>query len=210
MKVRNLALAAAFTIGLANMAGAAMAQTKIFIVNETKIYSDSKIGKALVAQLKELETTGVDKLGLKTLQTEVQSEGAALQPQTQSLSKEALAANPTLKGRVDAYNKKYSELMQKSNALEGRMDQQAQANQIAFNFVLGPAVDTVAKEVGADVVLSYGSALYNKDSIDISAKVVARLDATVPSIEALKAILPKPPAQPAQASAAPKPPGGGQ
>ena len=28
--------------------------------------------------------------------------------------------------------------------------------------------------------------------------------------EALKAILPKPPAQPAQASAAPKPPGGGQ
>ena len=31
MKVRNLALAAAFMVGLANMTGAALAQTKVFV-----------------------------------------------------------------------------------------------------------------------------------------------------------------------------------
>ncbi len=72
------------------------------------------------------------------------------------------------------------------------MEQQEAANQIAFNFVLVPAVEAVAKEVGADVVLSYNSALFNKDAVDISAKVVARLDATVPTLEALKAALPAP------------------
>lgn len=203
MKVRNIALSAALLVGLSNI-GVAMAQTKIYIVNEAKIRAESKLGKALDAQMIQVGNAGVDQLGLKTLESEVKTEGEALKPQVQSLSKEALAANPTLKSRVEAYNKKMSELAQKSNALDQRMEQQQAANSIAFNYVLMPAVDAVAKEVGADVVLSYNSALYNKDAVDISAKVTARLDATVPTLDALKASLPAPPAQPA------KPPGGGR
>jgi Skp family chaperone for outer membrane proteins len=198
MKVRNIALAAALFVGLSNMVGVAMAQTKIFIVNEAKIRAESKLGKALDVQMQQLATAGVDQLGLKDLQTQVQTEGEALKPQVQSLTKEALAANPTLKTRVDNYNKKMNELAGKSSALDQRMDQQRAANQIAFEYVLLPAVDAVAKEVGADVVLSYASALYNKDAVDISAKVTARLDATVPTLEALKASLPAPPAQAAK------------
>jgi hypothetical protein len=60
-------------------------------------------------------------------------------------------------------------------------------------------------------VLSYNSTLYSKDAIDITAKVIARLDSTVPTIQALQDALPKPPAQPAggapAAPAAPKPSG---
>ncbi len=203
MKVRNIALAAALVAGLSSMAGVAVAQTKVMIVNEARIMADSKLGKAMNLQLTQDRNTAVDQLGLKTLQTEVQTERTALQPQTQSLSKEALASNPTLKGRVDALNKKMNELVQKSSALEQGIEQQMQANTVRFNFVLVRAVEHVGKEVGADVVLSYDSALYNKDSVDISAQVIARLDATVPTLDALKAALPTPPAQPAA-------PGGGQ
>jgi Skp family chaperone for outer membrane proteins len=203
MKMRTFVLAGALFVGLSNMAGVAMAQTKVYIVNENKIRAESKLGKALDDQMVQVGNAGVDQLGLKSLQSEVKTEGEALKPQVQSLSKEALAANPTLKGRVDAYNKKMSELAQKSNLLDQRMEQQRTANQIAFEYVLVPAVETVGKEVGADVVLSYSAALYNKDAIDISAKVIARLDATVPTLEALKAALPQPPAN----ATAPKPAG---
>jgi Skp family chaperone for outer membrane proteins len=192
MKLRNIVLAAVLFTGLSNVAGVALAQTKVFIVNEAKIRADSKLGKALAAQMQQVGTAGVDQLGLKTLQSEVKTEGEALKPQVQSLTKEALASNPTLKTRVENYQKKMNELAAKSNALDQRMEQQEAANQIAFNFVLVPAVEAVAKEVGADVVLSYNSALFNKDAVDISAKVVARLDATVPTLEALKAALPAP------------------
>jgi Skp family chaperone for outer membrane proteins len=205
MKVRNIALIGALFIGLSNVAGAAVAQTKIYVVNEAKIMADSKLGKAMNAQLSQDATTAVDQLGLKTLQTEVQTERAALQPQTQSLTPEAINANPTLKGRVEALNKKVNELVQKSSALDQGVDQQRSVNQVRFQYVLLPAIETVAKEVGADVVLSYASTLYNKDSVDISSKVVARLDATVPTLDALKAALPQQPAQ----AAAPAP-GGGQ
>ncbi|OYW87021.1 MAG: hypothetical protein B7Z22_05410 [Hyphomonas sp. 32-62-5] len=204
MNIRKLALAAALFVGLTNMAGAAFAQAKVYVVNETKVMADSKLGKAMAAQLTQDANAVVDQLGLKALQTEVQTERAALQPQTQSLTPEAIAANPTLKSRVDALNRKVNELVQKSNALDQGLDQQRSVNQIAFNYVLVPAVEAVAKEMGADVVLSYNTTLYNKDSIDITAKVVSRLDSTVPTLEALKAALPQPPAAPAAGA-----PGGG-
>lgn len=201
MKVRNIAVVAALFVGLSNLAGVAMAQTKVYIVHEAKIMADSKLGKALNAQLSQDANEAVDKLGLKTLKSEADTERASLQPQIQSLTPEAINANPTLKTRVDNLNKKYNELLQKTNALDQGVDQQRSANTMKFNYVLVGAIEAVAKEVGADVVLSYNSALYNKDSVDISAKVVARLDATVPTLEALKAALPPPPA------AAAKPPG---
>jgi Skp family chaperone for outer membrane proteins len=208
MKIRNIGLAAAFFTGLSSMAGAAMAQTKVYIVNEAKIFQDSKLGKALNQALTEEANAAVDKLGLKDLKSQVDTEAAALKPQTQSLTKEALAANPTLKARVDAYNKKAGDLVQRSSALDQGVQEQRSANQMRFNYVMVGAIETVGKEVGADVVLSYGAAFYNKDSIDISSKVVARLDATVPTLEALKAALPQPPVQPAAPATAPKPGGG--
>ena len=187
MKFRNLTLAAVLTIGLANVAGAAVAQTKVYVINEEKIRRDSKVGKEMSANLAGIRDQGVDKLGLKTLGDEIKTEGTALQPQTQSLTKEALDANPTLKARVEALNKKANEFQQKSEYLNANLEQQSTGLNIAFAKVLEPAVANIAKEVGADVVLSYSSTWYVKDAIDLSPKVIARLDATIPTLAALQA-----------------------
>jgi Skp family chaperone for outer membrane proteins len=205
MKLRNIVLAAAFVASASSVAGVAMAQTKVYIVNETRVMIESKLGKAMNQQLSQDAQQAVEQLGLKTLKTEADTERAALQPQIQSLTPEAITANPTLKTRVENLNKKYNELMQKSSALDQGVEQQRTANAVRFNYALVPAIDAVAKQVGADVVLSYGSALYNKESVDISAKVIERLDATVPTLEALKPLLPQRPAAPAAPNA-----GGGQ
>ena len=71
---------------------------------------------------------------------------------------------------------------------------------------MGPAVEAVAKEAGADIVVSFSSTWYVKGATDLSAKVIARLDATVPTLVALQAALPPPPAQPTATKPAP---GGG-
>mgnify|MGYP006200966221 CR=1 FL=1 len=89
---------------------------------------------------------------LRTLKTEYDTEGAALKPQIESLTPEAIAANPTLKARVEGLNRKAAELMQKQNALNQTLEQREQNFGLAFLQVLGPAIDTVAKEAGADVV----------------------------------------------------------
>ena len=96
MKLRNLALIAALLVGGANTAGAAFAQTKIFVVNEDKVRRDSKVGKEINQTLVTNANAGADQLGLKQLKTEIDTEAQRLKPQTESLTPEALNSNPTL------------------------------------------------------------------------------------------------------------------
>jgi Skp family chaperone for outer membrane proteins len=163
------------------------------------------------ARLGGIRDQGVEKLGLRSLQDQIKVEQDALRPQTQSLTKEALDKNPTLKAKVDALGKKTNEYLQKADILNSNLEQQSGALNMAFALVMEPAVSHVAKQVGADLVLSYASTWYVKDAVDISGKVIERLDATVPSLQALQTALQ--PAQPAggaapPAPAAPKPQGG--
>jgi Skp family chaperone for outer membrane proteins len=202
MKFRKLALVAAVFVGLTNIAGAAFAQTKVFIIDEQRIRAESKLGKELNSTLDSIAAQGVEQLGLRTLKTEYDTEGAALKPQIESLTPEAIAANPTLKARVEGLNRKAAELMQKQNALNQTLEQREQNFGLAFLQVLGPAIDTVAKEAGADVVMSVSSTWYVKEAVDLTPRIIARLDATVPTVAALQAALPQAPA-PAPA------PGGG-
>ena len=207
MKITQFALAAAVVFGLSSMAGAAFAQSKVFTVDEQQVRQQSKLGKELNAVLDSVANQGIEQLGLKTLKTEVDTEGAALKPQIESLTPEAINANPTLKARVDALNRKASELIQKQNALNQTLEQREGGYRLAFLQVLAPAVEAVAKEAGADLVVDVASTWFIKEAIDLTPRVVARLDATVPNVAALQAALPKPPAA---AGAAPAPAGAGQ
>jgi Skp family chaperone for outer membrane proteins len=210
MKLRKLALAAAVFVGLSGMTGAAFAQQKIFVINEAKIRAETKVGKEMAGVLGGIRNQGIEKLGLQALSNEIKTESDALRPQAQSLTPEALNANPTLKARVDALNKKASELQQKQDYLNANLSQEGQALNTMFAQVMEPAVQHVAKQQGADLVLSYSSTWYVKDAVDISSKVVARLDATIPTLKAMqdayKASLPAPPAAAPAASAAPAAP----
>lgn len=203
MKIRHMALMAAVFVGLCQVAGAAYAQTKIYVIDEGKVRKDSKLGQDIASKLGQIKQEGVTKLGLETLQTEIKTEDDALKPQVQSLSKEALDANPTLKARVEALNKKKSEFMQKANYLDQNLEQQETAAMSAFAGALAPAVEYVGKEAGADVVLSASSTWYFKNTIDLSTKVTARLNATTPTMDSLKAAVApatgaKPAAKPAK------------
>lgn len=203
MKLSKFMLVAA---AASTLATAAHAQAKIFVVDEMLARQESKIGKDLAAKLGSIRDEGVNKLGLKTLSDSIKTDEEALKPQVQALTPEAINANPTLKSKVDALNKKRAELMQKAGALEQDLNQQSGAATQAFGQALGPAVEYVAKEVGADIVLSSSSLWFAKSGVDITKKVVARLDATMPSLEALQAAMAPPQgagAAPAAASAGP-------
>ena len=205
MKLRNLALVTALLVGGANMAGAAFAQTKIFVVNEDKVRRDSKVGKEINQTLVTNANAGADQLGLKQLKTEIDTEAQRLKPQTESLTQEALNGNPTLKAQVEALGKKQQEYYQKAGALNNGIERADNGLSQAFNYVMGPAVNQVAKDVGADIVLDANSIWFAKDATDISAKVVARLDATVPNLKALQDAIPKPAAGTPAPATAPKP-----
>ncbi len=192
MKLRTVTLAAIALAGVAQFSPA-FAQ-KVFVINESVILRDSKIGKEIVAKLGQVQQAGVTQLGLKELSDKIKAEDEALKPLIQSLTPEALNANATLKARVEAQGRLKNEYLQKTDALYSQMDRQGDSANVAFEIALAPAVDFVAKEAGADIVLRDSPAVFVKPSADLSAKVVARLDATLPTLAALQASLPQQPA----------------
>jgi Skp family chaperone for outer membrane proteins len=199
MSIRKIVLIAGMAVGLANLTGAAFAQ-KVMVIDEDTIRRTSKVGVAIANQMGAIRNEGIEKLGLKPLSDEIKADEAALKPQVQALTPEAINANPTLKAKVEALGKKQNEFNQKASALNNALDQQQQAAMGMFNVALEPAVEAVAKTAGADVVLSRSATWYYKPAQDLSAKVVARLDATVPTLDALKAAV-TPPGAPAAAPA---------
>lgn len=201
MRVRLLAVVAAAFTATVIMPTVASAQTKVYVIDEAKIRDGSKIGNDIRTKLGAIEQEGIEKLGLKTLSDQIKSESTRLQPQLQTIvgedgqvAVESLEANPTLKSQVEALGQKQLELRQKSSVLNQNLDQQQSVAMAAFTAALGPAVDYVAAQEGADVVLSVASTWYVKGTVDLSAKVIQRLDATTPTLASLEASL-KPPAQ---------------
>jgi Skp family chaperone for outer membrane proteins len=198
--MKRLHAGVALAVGLLVSAlSPAFAQSKVMVINEDLIRAESKIGQDISGKLGAFQADGVSKLGLEQLRTEIQTEETALAPQTQTLTREALDANPQLKARVEALAKKQAEFMQKAQLLDANLEQQSNAGMLAFAQALNPAVDHVARQMDADVVLSLSSTWYVKDAVDISRQVIARLDATTPSVDALRASQPAPaaPAAPA-------------
>jgi Skp family chaperone for outer membrane proteins len=181
MKLRTLAFAAVAFLGAGQ---AALAQTKVFVVNEATVRRESKIGKDMTAKLGNLQNAGAQQLGLDALAAEIRKEDEALKPQIANLTPEAINANPTLKAKNDALNRKKGEFLQKRQVLEANLGEQGGAASEQFTIAMAPAVEFVAKQAGADIVLSGSSVWFHKDTVDLSAKVVQRLDATTPSYDA--------------------------
>jgi Skp family chaperone for outer membrane proteins len=206
MSIRKFVLIAGMGFGLANLSGAAFAQ-KTMVVDEDAAFRSSKIGAAISNQIGAISSKGAEQLGLKTLADQIKADEAAM-PELKTLTPEAVNANPTLKARVDALSKKLGEFQQKQNALGKAVDQQQNAATVMFFYALNKAIEDVVKTEKVDIVLSAQSTRYFGKAQDLTPKIIARLDATVPNLETLQAMMPKPPAD-AKAPAAPatKPPG---
>jgi Skp family chaperone for outer membrane proteins len=131
-----------------------------------------------------MQQQGVQQLGLQTLEDEIRKEEEALKPLTQNLTKEALDKNPTLQERVTNLQKKQAEFVQKAQALNANLGQADGAASDQFIMAMMPAVKYVAEQAKAEVVLSSNAIWYGAPAVDLSSKVVQRLDATVPSYEA--------------------------
>lgn len=205
MHIRNMILAAGLAMGLANLGGAAFAQ-KIAVVDEDAVFEGSKIGGLLAKTVNDFRVGVADKLELKKLQDELKTEEAAI-PQLKTMTPEALSnaakTDVALKTKLESFAKKQGDLQVRANQFNGATNQQAGAVQNAFGFVLAKAVESVAKADAVDIVVPAGSVMYvNKAKVDISQKVIARLDATVATLAALEAALPKQPAAPAAGAAA--------
>ncbi|MDB5677161.1 OmpH family outer membrane protein [Sphingomonas bacterium] len=135
----------------------------------------------------------------QTLRTQLQAAGAPLQTAINALN--GKAPDAALQARITAFQ------TQENNANTELTNSQQRLQSIQANInrqileKLGPITEAILKARGASIVMARNSTLANADSVDVSADVLAQINAQLPSIS----VTPMPQAAAAPGTAAPTP-----
>lgn len=170
MKKFSLALA----VALALIAGPALADMSVGVVNVAKIMKDSKAASSVRSQLQAKQ---------KSFQAELDAKEKALYAEDQSLAKE--------QGKTDkaAFEKKVKDFREKASKEQHDVqDKKAQLDKAvtaALEDVQKNVLD-ITKQIAAEkkmnIVLSAAQVLYSDDTLDITDEVLKRLDAKLPNV----------------------------
>ncbi len=187
------AFALAFTAPLA-LAPAASAQgTNVVVIDRIQIVAQSKAGQDIRTKIQGIETAMQSEL--KPAADKLQADGTAIETKTAGMTPEAMRADASLKTEVEAYARQANEF---------NRDRQIAANELAlterqalaeFNNALVPVLRQVVAEKGANVILDKSSVVFVDDATDVTADVIAKLDAATPTINVVRQKLPQQPQQ---------------
>jgi outer membrane protein len=168
-------------------AGAAHAQEtarapKIAVIDMARVSAESQLGKSYASQLEKLQNdinteatkkqTDLGKLDatLKTLQDELEKQGAVLSPEARDKKQQDIV-------RKTRERQAYLEDGQAEiNRMRERAQQQAQAINGEFQQKVRPIVELVAKDKGLDLVLDSQVAYTINRDFDITRDVIAKAD----------------------------------
>ncbi|MEL6386001.1 MAG: OmpH family outer membrane protein [Pseudomonadota bacterium] len=192
LNMKPLTAFVAMIIALAVVAPAAFAQTKVIVIDQAQIERDSQAGQSLRNALATINTQ---------MQSEVapgeqayQAQEAAFQGKVANMTQEAMQADPGIQTEFRALQTKAAEVSQarEVRAAEMRMTQRKAAQ--AYAEALRPVVLEVMAEENAQVVLDKASVLMSDDAIDVTTKIISKLDAATPTISVTRERLPQQPA----------------
>ena len=187
-------------------AGAAVGTPRIAVIDMQQISAESALGKSYAAKIEALENE-IKNEGTKK-QGELQKMDAAIKALQDELDKQSSVLSP------EAADKKRQDIVKKQRdrqayvedgqaeltRMKERAEQQAQAYNAEFQQKIKPAIDSVAREKGIDIILTSQVALTLNQNFDISKEVIVRSD------ESEKTATNRAPAAPAAAKpAAPGP-----
>ncbi len=170
--IKTIALAAIVSIA---MHGAALAEgTKIAVVNIQSIMKDSTAAKAIRTQLETKQ---------KAYQAEIAKKEEAMQKEEQELS----GLRTTLS--KEAFEEKVNAFRQKATAMQKDVQGKKATLDAAFEKALNDVQKAVneiiteqAKEKGFNVAIPSSQLLYAEPGMDITAEVLTKLNAKLPSV----------------------------
>jgi outer membrane protein len=172
-------------------------QPKVVVLDRVGLLQFSKVGRSVAQQLQALNAQ--TKSSFDAQQKSLMAESQALRQQV------AIMAADQRQKKEDAFNAKVAGIEQSAQRRAQQIQQAGQVAQAAVAQALGPIVEELVKERGANMVLDKQAVVFsNSNAFDITPDAISRLDAKMSNYKVvLGAPMPTAPAAPG--AAAPKP-----
>jgi len=182
------ACALLFTAPIA-LSPVAMAQgTKVVVIDRVQIYAQSAAGRDLRNKVAAIETTMEGEL--KPTADKLQADGTALDAKTQGMTREAVLASATLKAEVETLAREAQVFQQQRQITANELALTERAALAEFNNLLIPVLREVVTETGANVILDKSQVVFVDDATDVSASVIAKLNAKSPTVNVVRQKMP--------------------
>jgi len=185
-------------IAMAAMTNAAMAQSTILVVDQSRVLRDSDVGKHVKRQIesigKQMEAE------MKAQVTPIVDERARLMAELKNMNAEALKSRPDLQKRAVSLQEKNqkSQLEVKYKQTELQITEKKALAKI--NERLVTIIKAIVDEKQADVVLDRSMVIFTGPNSDITDTVISRLNSQMKTVTVVRERLPRKPLpkQPAQ------------
>ena len=187
-------LFAAFAVVLATpmaIAPVASAQgSTVVVIDRVQIFARSKAGQDIQAKMSNIEQAM--QAELKPTVDALTAERASLDAKAQGKTQEAILADATLTSEIEqhAIKARQFNVARQVAARELQMTERQALGE--FNNALIPVLRQVVAERGANVILDNSQVVFVDEATEVSADVIAKLDAATPTINVVRQKMPPP------------------
>jgi len=188
------ALCCVFAIGSATVAApVAEAQgTKIVVINQAKIYADSRSGKDIETKIDNIERSM--QAELKPAADSLKTQGDALRPRLEGKTQAQLAADAALIQELQAFEQQVAQHQRNQQIKATELQATIRKARADWAQALEPVLQEVMTEQNAEIMMSRNDLVFAAPSVDVTASVTSKLDARTPSIAVVRQRLPQQPA----------------
>ena len=195
--MRHILTLAALAASAATVPTAAHAQTApaavVVVVDSSRIYRECTACRtaqaSLQSQANALQTRQ------RTLAAPLQTEGQAIQTAINALN--GAEPDAALRARVTAFQTKERQANEELQRAQANLQSIQQNVLRQINARLGPAVNQVMTQAGANIAIDVDATLAHAAGTDVTARVLAALNAALPSVSLTPLPAAQQPAQPA-------------
>lgn len=153
-----------------------MPAPKIVVLNRGAIIQFSKAGQDMAKQLQQMANQ--NRANFEAQQKSLANEGQTLRQQVAILAPDARAK------REEAFNAKARGIQESAERRQAQIQQAAGTSQQALAEALGPIINEIVKERGANMVVDKNAVIFaNSDAFDITPEALKRLDARMPTFK---------------------------
>ena len=165
--------------------------TTVIVIDRNRIMRDSAGGQDIANKLQSIGTQIQGELESEV--AAIDTEGRSLDARTANMTPEAVQADTALMSQVQSYARKRQAFQQKQQIRARELQQTEQTAWAEFFTKLGPVVEEVANERGAQLVLERGSVYFNGPALDATDVVIQKMNAVSPTVTVTRARLQAPP-----------------
>ena len=189
MKVRSLFFALAMGLFAAPAVLTASADITIIVVDQGKVLEQSKAGKDMAQKL----NTMADQIegDLKRKDGALQVEQKGLKDKIAPLNQAAIAQDQQLQNQLKNFESKVQNFEISRRKEAAQLELTRRDAMVKYSTALQAAIKSVMAERKADLVLERSLVIESATAIDVTDAVIAKLDATSPTIAVVKQALPE-------------------